>query len=138
MEEGATDGLVPIPGALELLGALQPDSWAIVTSGSRTVATLRLRATGLPVPGIMVTGDEVRFGKPHPEPYLTGAARSGVPPRQCLVVEDAPAGVLAAKAAGMRVLAVTTTHRWEVLVAADRVFADLAGVRGYVLASLPP
>ena len=133
MEEVATEGLAPIPGALDLLGALQPGSWAIVTSGSRTVATLRLRTTGLPIPEVMVTGDEVRFGKPHPEPYLTGAERVGVAARECIVVEDAPAGVLAGKAAGMHVIAVATTHPREMLIAADRVLSTLAEVRQFVL-----
>jgi sugar-phosphatase len=133
MEEVATDGLAPIPGALELLGALEPGSWAIVTSGSRAVATLRLRTAGLPIPEVMVTGDEVRFGKPHPEPYLKGAERTGVSARDCIVVEDAPAGVLAGKAAGMRVIAVTTTHSREALFRADRIVTSLAEVRAYIL-----
>ena len=133
MEEVATDGLAPIPGALELLGALKPRSWAIVTSGSRAVATLRLRTAGLPIPHVMVAGDEVRFGKPHPEPYLKGAERTGVAPRDCIVVEDAPAGVLAGKAAGMRVVAVTTTHSREVLLAADRIVTSLADVKPFIL-----
>jgi len=133
MEEVATDGLAPIPGALDLLGALEPGAWAIVTSGSRAVATLRLRTAGLPIPAVMVTGDEVRFGKPHPEPYLTAAERTGVPARECIVVEDAPAGVLAAKAAGMRVVAVTTTHSRELLFAADRIMDSLAEVKAYLL-----
>lgn len=133
MEEVATDGLAPIPGAFELLGALKPGSWAIVTSGSRAVATLRLRTAGLPIPEVMVTGDEVRFGKPHPEPYLTGAVRTGVSPGDCIVIEDAPAGVLAGKAAGMHVVAVTTTHHREELVAADRIVTSLAEVKAYVL-----
>lgn len=128
MEEGATDGLVAVEGAESLLGSLDPGSWAIVTSGSRAVATLRLRAVGLPVPAVMVTGDDVKFGKPHPEPYLTAAARTGVSPARCVVIEDAPAGVLAAKAAGMRVIAVCTTHPRELLLAADRVVRSLGEV----------
>lgn len=133
MEEVATDGLAPMPGAIDLLGALEPGSWAIVTSGSRAVATLRLRTVGLPIPDVMVTGDEVRFGKPHPEPYLTGAERAGVSPRDCIVVEDAPAGVLAGRAAGMRVIAVTTTHSREVLLEADRIVSSLAEVKAHIL-----
>ena len=128
MEEVATDGLAAVDGALELLRSLEPGAWAIVTSGSRTVATLRLRTAGLPIPTVMVTGDEVKFGKPHPEPYLTGAARAGAAASACIVVEDAPAGVLAGKAAGMRVIAVTTTHPRELLIAADRVVGSLAEV----------
>ena len=137
-EEVATEGLAPIPGALALLGSLEPGSWAIVTSGSRAVATLRLRAAGLPIPEVMVTGDEVRFGKPHPEPYLRGAERTGRTPEQCIVVEDAPAGILAGKAAGMKVLAVATTHSREALAAADEVMGSLAEIQAYVLTPLRP
>jgi sugar-phosphatase len=126
MEEVATDGLAPVAGADALLRSLDPRDWAIVTSGSRAVASLRLRTAGLPFPAVMVTGDEVKFGKPHPEPYLTGAARTGVAASACIVVEDAPAGILSGKAAGMRVIAVTTTHPRELLVAADRVVGSLA------------
>jgi sugar-phosphatase len=81
-----------------------------VTSGSRPVATLRLRAAGLPAPEVFVTGEEVHHGKPDPEPYLTAAARMQLSPSDCLVIEDAPAGVDAGVAAGMKVLAVATTH----------------------------
>ena len=97
------------------------------------VAVVHRYAAGLPIPGVMVTGDEVRYGKPHPEPYLKGAERTGVPPRDCIVVEDAPAGVLAGKAAGMRVVAVTTTHSREVLLAADRIVTSLADVKAFIL-----
>ena len=135
IEEVATDGLAAVPGAAALLGSLEPGSWAIVTSGSRAVATLRLRTCGLPIPPVMVTGDDVRFGKPHPEPYLKGAERAGATPQECIVVEDAPAGILAGKAAGMLVIAVTTTHLRELLVAADRVVGSLAEVQEYFLTS---
>jgi sugar-phosphatase len=110
MEEVETEGLVAIPGAPELLAALPRDRWAIVTSGSRPVATLRLRTAGLPVPDVFVTGEEVCRGKPDPEPYLTAANRLNLPPADCLVIEDAPAGVQAGVAAGMTVVAVGTTH----------------------------
>ena len=110
MEEVETEGLVATPGARGLLAGLPPDRWAIVTSGSRPVATLRLRTAGLPVPEVFVTGEEVRRGKPDPEPYLTGATRLNLFPADCVVVEDAPAGVDAGLAAGMTVLAVGTTH----------------------------
>ncbi len=129
MEEGATEGLVPIPGAAALLASLDPSAWAIVTSGSRAVATLRLRTTGLPMPRVLVTGDEVQRGKPDPEPYLLGARRTGVEPARCLVVEDSLAGVASGKAAGMRVAAITTTHRAELLSGADVVLAHLSELR---------
>jgi sugar-phosphatase len=126
MEEVATEGLAPVPGALELLTSLAPDSWAIVTSGSRAVAMLRLRTAGLPIPAVMVTGDDVERGKPHPEPYLTAARLTGADPANCVVVEDSPAGVAAGKAAGMRVAAVPTTHRSFALAEADVVMSELS------------
>ena len=132
MEETATDGLAAIPGAVSLLASLDPSDWAIVTSGSRAVATLRLKTAGLPLPRVMVTGDEVRIGKPDPTPYLLGAERTGVAPAHCLVVEDAPAGVAAGKAAGMRVVAVTTTHTAESLSEADVILAGLSELRAYL------
>ena len=110
MEEVETEGLVATAGALDLLRQLPAGRWAIVTSGSRPVATLRLRTAGLPVPEVFVTGEEVRRGKPDPEPYLTAATRMTLSPSDCLVIEDAPAGVEAGVAAGMKVLAVATTH----------------------------
>jgi sugar-phosphatase len=132
MEEYATEGLVAFPGAAALLASLDPAAWAIVTSGSRTVATLRLRTAGLPIPAVLVTGDEVRRGKPDPEPYLLGARRTGVAPARCVVVEDSPAGVASGKSAGMRVVAVTTTHRAEELARADVVVSGLRELRDVV------
>lgn len=126
LEEASTHGLIAIPGALELLTSLEPGSWAIVTSGSRAVATLRLSTAGLPLPRVMVTGDEVDRGKPDPEPYLLGAHRAGAHPSSCVVVEDAPAGVRAGKDAGMRVVAITTTHHASALREADVVLPHLA------------
>jgi sugar-phosphatase len=106
-------GVVAIEGALRLLQALPGHGWGIVTSGSRQLAEGRLKHAGLPVPGVVVGGDDVREGKPAPEPYLAGAARLGTAPKNCLAVEDAPAGVEAALAAGMQVIAVLTTHTRE-------------------------
>ncbi|HWS33027.1 MAG TPA: HAD-IA family hydrolase, partial [Actinoplanes sp.] len=94
-------GLSAMPGAARLLGALPPSAWAVVTSGTRAVALGRLAAAGLPAPAFLVAADDIRAGKPHPEGYLTAAARLGISPSECVVVEDAPAGVHAACAAGM-------------------------------------
>jgi sugar-phosphatase len=105
-----TDGIIAIEGAAELLKSLPPDGWTIVTSGSRTLATNRLICTGLPVPRFFITADDVKNGKPHPEPYLAGAIALGVSPAGCVVIEDAPAGIAAAHSAGMRTIAITTTH----------------------------
>src|SRR4029077_18668720 len=103
------EGVVPLPGAKELLRALRPEYWAIVTSCTRALARVRIAAAGLPEPKHLVTASDVRHGKPDPEPYLKGAQMLGVPAGDCLVVEDAPAGIRAGKAGGARVLALRTT-----------------------------
>ncbi len=103
------EDVVPLPGAMELLQALPLDRWAIVTSCTRALAAVRIGAAGLPKPKQMVTSTDVQHGKPDPEPYLKGAQILGVPAADCLVIEDAPAGIRAGKAAGSRVLALRTT-----------------------------
>jgi mannitol-1-/sugar-/sorbitol-6-phosphatase len=104
-----TAGVVPLPGARELLDSLPADRWAIVTSCSRPLAEVRLKAAGLPIPRRLLTSDDVTNGKPNPEPYRKGAALLGVPAPKCLVFEDAPAGVVAGKASGALVVAFRTT-----------------------------
>jgi mannitol-1-/sugar-/sorbitol-6-phosphatase len=103
------EGVVPLPGARELLQALSPDRWTIVTSCTRRLAEVRLRAAGLKIPEKMVTATDVSRGKPHPEAYLKGAAALGVAATDCVVIEDVPAGIRSGKAAGARVIAVRTT-----------------------------
>jgi len=116
-----------VDGAPRLLEMLPVGSWAVATSGTRAVATDRLRRAGLPIPGVLICAEDVLRGKPSPDVYLLAAAGLGVVPRDCLVVEDAPAGIEAARAAGMGVVAITTTHRPEEL-GADACTASLAGV----------
>jgi sugar-phosphatase len=128
-EEQETRGLVPVPGARELLTALPPDRWAVVTSGSPAVARLRLTASGVPFPTVLVTAADVVSGKPAPEGYLQAASRLGVTPSDCVVVEDAPAGVAAGKAAGMRVVALLGTAAPSVLAQADYILPTLAHFR---------
>ncbi len=108
-EVADTRDVVPTRGARQLLEAVPEGRWAIVTSGPRRLALARLRAAGLPVPEIMVTADNVRVGKPDPEPFLLAARSLGLPPERCLVIEDAPAGIAAARAAGCPALGVLTT-----------------------------
>lgn len=103
------DGVVPWPGAMELVRSLPPGQWGIVTSCTRRLAEARLRAGGLPRPACFVSSDDIRHGKPAPDPYLRGAARLGLDPADCVVVEDVPAGVRSGKTAGCRVIAVCTT-----------------------------
>jgi mannitol-1-/sugar-/sorbitol-6-phosphatase len=117
-----TDGVVALPGARE---ALHHAPLAIVTSCPLPLAEARLDAAGLPTPAILVTPEQWTHGKPHPEPYLVGARRVDVAPERCLVLEDAPAGVAAGCAAGMRVFAVLTTHTEPELPGATAYLQDL-------------
>lgn len=104
------DGIEPIHGAASFLDALPVERWAIVTSAPRRLALRRLEAAGLPIPNLMVTGEDVKNGKPAPDCFLLGAERLGHRPQDCLVFEDAPAGIRAAEAAGAQVLVITATH----------------------------
>ncbi len=124
-----TDGIVVFPGARELLRSLPANSWTIVTSGTRALATKRMQVSGLPVPAHFVSADDVTLGKPHPEPYLRGAECIDLNPTECLVVEDAPSGIRAAHAAGMKVLAVPTTYSRPELSEADGVLDRLLQLR---------
>ena len=100
-----TEGVVPLPGASDLLKSIPADRWALVTSCARPLAEVRLKVAGLPIPSKMVTSNDVKHGKPDPEPYLKGAELLGLSGADCLVFEDAPAGVRSGKAAGARVMA---------------------------------
>jgi len=125
-----TDGVVPLPGADELLQSLQPGSWTIVTSCTRPLAEVRLRAAGLSIPHDMVTSTDIVHGKPHPEPFLKGAAVLGIAPNECLVAEDAPAGIRSGRAAGARVMAIRTELPDKDLrnAGADWILDNLAAV----------
>jgi mannitol-1-/sugar-/sorbitol-6-phosphatase len=118
-----------MPGAAGLLRAIPDGDWSVVTSGTRLLASARLRLGGLPVPKVLVTADDVTNGKPHPEPYLKGAKLFGVPPAQCLVIEDAPSGIRAAHAAGMKVIALASTYPASQLQQADAVVEKLSQIQ---------
>jgi len=109
LETAEVAGILPIPGAAALLEALPAAGKAFVTSAPRVIATARLAAAGLTAPPVLITLDDVANPKPHPEPFLRAAARLGVDPSRCVVFEDAPAGVVAARAAGCRVIGVAGT-----------------------------
>ncbi len=102
--------VVEIPGAAAFVATLPPERWAIVTSAPRSLAEVRLRAAGLGAPGVMVTADDVSQGKPAPDCFLLAAERLGVSAADCLVWEDAPAGIAAGEAAGADVMVITATH----------------------------
>jgi mannitol-1-/sugar-/sorbitol-6-phosphatase len=112
------EGVVLLPGAQELLAKLPPDRWTIVTSSTRNLAAVRLRAAGLPIPEKFITATDILHGKPHPEPYSKAAVLLGFSPTDCIVIEDVAAGVHAGKAARARVIGFTTTVSGEELVRA--------------------
>src|SRR5271168_1363994 len=119
LECSCVDGLSAYNGAHELTDALPINSWAIVTSGSRRLARHRISHVGIKAPEVLVTADDVKKGKPHPEGFMKAADTLGIEYANCLVIEDAPAGVKAARSAGMKVLAVATTHSASELQEAD-------------------
>jgi mannitol-1-/sugar-/sorbitol-6-phosphatase len=118
----------PLPGAIALYRSVPSAFRAVVTSGSRPLAIARLRGAGFALPNVLVTADDVSAGKPDPEGYLQAAHRIKVAPAGALVIEDAPAGIAAGKAAGMPVLALTTTYPPEALAAADAVIDSAESV----------
>jgi mannitol-1-/sugar-/sorbitol-6-phosphatase len=126
-----TDGVVPLPGVLSLLNAIPADRWAIVTSCTRPLAEVRIRVAGLPWPKQLVTSADVQRFKPDPDPYLKGAELLKFAPADCLVVEDAPAGIRSGKAAGASVLALRTTDIDPQLAAAGAnwIVNDLASLQ---------
>ena len=125
----AERAIVAFDGAARLLAGLPAGSWAVVTSARRDAAVRHLRSAGLPLPAVMVCAEDTPRGKPDPAGYLLAAERLGVPPKECLAVEDAPAGIRAARGAGMSVIAVSTTHAAEDLREADAVIEALNRLR---------
>ena len=128
-QANTTEGVFEMPGARELVEGLPPDAWAVVTSGVRSVATLRIRHVGLPLPPVLVCADEIARGKPDPEGYLAAAERLGRRPDECIVLEDTPPGIEAGRRARMRVVAIAGTYPAGALSKADVVAARLASVR---------
>ncbi len=128
-EAGDQRGVTVMPGAIDLVKSIPEGRWGVVTSGSRLLAANRLRYCGLPVPGVLVTSDDVTYGKPHPEPYLMGAKLLGLSPSECLVIEDAPAGIESARAGGMTVVGIMSTYGAEALRRANAVVQTLALIR---------
>lgn len=118
-------GVTVMPGAVDLVKSIPAGRWGVVTSGSRLLARNRLRFCGLPIPEVLVTSDDVVNGKPHPEPYLKGASGLDFAPRECLVIEDAPAGIQSAHAASMHVIGIASTYSASQLQPADAVINAL-------------
>ncbi|NEB02384.1 HAD family hydrolase [Streptomyces sp. SID13726] len=126
VEDVPNGGVHLLPGTKALLGALPADRWAVVTSATRRLAEARLEAVGI-LPKTLIAADDVTRGKPDPEPYLLAARELGVDPTRCVVLEDAPAGLRAGRAAGMTTVALTTTHQAHELDA-DLVVEDLSAL----------
>ena len=122
------DGIAALPGVLELLAALPPNRWTVVTSATERLARARLAAGGVPPPEKLISAELVTQGKPHPQPFLAGAAALGFPPPQCVVFEDAPSGVKSGRAAGCTVVATPYSHPLNSLADAHYVVEDLRQV----------
>ncbi|MFG3249220.1 HAD family hydrolase [Streptomyces sp. NPDC048187] len=130
VEDVPAGGVRLLPGTRAFLDALPPERWAVVTSATRRLAEARLDAVGI-LPKTLVAADDITRGKPDPEPYLLGARALGADPADCVVFEDAPAGLRAGRAAGMRTVALATTHRPDELDA-DLVVTDLSALSALV------
>ena len=128
IEVADNEGLTVLPGVLDLIDALPRDRWTVVTSATERLARVRMAAGGVPVPNRLVTADKVTQGKPHPEPFLAGAALLGFRPGECVVFEDSASGARAGRAAGCTVVATTFSHPVESLDAADYLIADVTCV----------
>ena len=126
LEQATADQTHALPGAVELLHSLPADIWTICTSANSNLGRARIKAAGLPLPEQFVSGDDVEHGKPAPDPYLLGAKRLGFDPGECIVFEDADAGVKAALAAGAAFVVGVSAQ--ALATDADIVVEDLAGI----------
>ena len=129
IEAADNEGLTVLPGVRALLASLPAERWTVVTSATERLTRIRLEAGGIAAPARLVTADSVTRGKPHPEPYLAGAALLGAPPSACVVFEDSASGAQAGRNAGCTVVATTFSHPLESLAAAHYAIRDLGGVR---------
>lgn len=123
------EGVAVMSGAADLLKAIPEGRWCVVTSGTRYLATARLKLANLPTPKVLVSADDVSKGKPDPEPYFMGAKLLHRSPAECLVIEDAPAGIRAAHAGGMKAVGITSTYPASALQEADAVVQKLSQMR---------
>jgi sugar-phosphatase len=126
LEQDTSHMTVPLAGAKELLESLPNGVWTICTSANPNLGKARLEAAGLPIPKELVTGDDVKQGKPHPDPYLLGAKNLGFDPQDCVVFEDAEAGVISAIEAGVGLVIGVGIRAVE--TQADIVVRDLTGI----------
>lgn len=123
-----TDGVTAITGVAALLASLPADRWAVVTSAPRSLALRRIQAAGLPLSTLMITSEDVTQGKPAPDCFLLAAQKLGVSANECLVFEDAPAGIKAAESAGASVVVISATHSHE-MQTSHPIVADYSGIQ---------
>ena len=133
IEVADNEGLTVLPGVLQMLAALPINRWTVVTSATERLARVRMGVGGVPLPQKLVAADFVTRGKPHPEPFLAGAALLGFSPQECVVFEDSASGARAGRAAGCTVVATTFSHPAESLEAAHYLVGDLTGMQVSVL-----
>ncbi len=126
LEQDSANETQPLPGAVELTTSTDPKFWTICTSANANLGRARIAAAGIPVPPQLVTGDDVKRGKPHPDPYLLGAEKLGFAPEDCVVFEDAIAGAQAAEAAGVGLI--VGVGELALNGSADIVVKDLTGI----------
>ena len=133
LEVEDNEGLSVLPGVMDLLAALTPiqgsPRWTVVTSATERLARVRMAVGGIPAPERLITAEFVTRGKPHPEPFLAGAALLGIPPADCVVFEDSASGARAGRDAGCQVVATTFSHPVESLDAAHYLVTDLTGMK---------
>ena len=130
-----TADIAILPGVKQLLASLPPERWTVVTSATDRLARVRLAAAGLPVPLQFINGNSVTEGKPHPAPFLAGAAFLGFSSQDCVVFEDSASGVQAGRAAGCTVIATTFSHPTESLGAANYILSDLTAITAHPTSS---
>jgi sugar-phosphatase len=128
-EANDPSGTEQVPGVIELLAALPEDYWAIVTSGGRSATLSKLAHAGLTPPKTLISADEVLIGKPDPEGYLKAAELLGQSPADCVVIEDSPAGLEAARRAGMRSIGILSTHEAPELTNATYLIKQLSHIQ---------
>ena len=122
-------GIVALEGSRALIDRLPRNGWAVVTSARRELALRHLALGHLPVPDVLITAEDTPRGKPDPACYLLAAERLAIPPTRCLAIEDSPAGIRAARSAGMIVLGVTDSQHATELVEADAIINSLDALR---------
>jgi sugar-phosphatase len=126
LEQDTANETVALGGAVKLLHSLTPGTWTVCTSANKNLGRARLAAAGLPIPAELVTADDVELGKPNPDPYLLGASRLGLAAGECVVFEDAEAGVTSGSAAGVAMVIGVSERALE--TSAEIVIRDLSAV----------